>query len=116
RAAVSSGDAPRFPPTVESMRRPATFLAGLTPEEFLAQHFQKRPLLVRGALPGYVSPVSAEELAGLALEPEVESRVVRETAGSFQLERGPFDEAFFAGLPKSRWTLLVQDLDQHVPA
>jgi 50S ribosomal protein L16 3-hydroxylase len=97
------------------MSRPRTFLGGLTPDEFLARHFQKKPLLVRQGLPGYVSPISPEELAGLALEAEVESRVVRERRGTFQLDRGPFEESFFPGLPATHWTVLVQDLDQHVP-
>src|SRR5690606_13252233 len=94
---------------------PRTFLGGLTPTEFLQRHFQKEPLLVRNALPSYRPPVSPEELAGLALEDEVEARVVREQRGSFRLSRGPFSEAFFRGLPATHWTVLVQDLDQHIP-
>lgn len=71
--------------------------------------------MVRNALPSYRPPVSPEELAGLALEDEVEARVVREQRGSFRLSRGPFSEAFFRGLPATHWTVLVQDLDQHIP-
>jgi 50S ribosomal protein L16 3-hydroxylase len=97
------------------VRRPETFLGGLSPGEFLSQHWQKQPLLVRGALPGYTPPLSPDELAGLALSEQVESRLVQERSGTFELERGPFDEATFAGLPESHYTLLVQDLDQHVP-
>jgi 50S ribosomal protein L16 3-hydroxylase len=51
-------------------------LGGLTPQDFLAQYWQKRPLLVRGAYPDFVSPISPDELAGLACELEVESRLV----------------------------------------
>lgn len=97
------------------VRRPASFLGGLGAAEFLSRHWQKEPLLVRGALPGYGAPVSPDDLAALALSHDVESRLVEERDGSFQLTRGPFEEADFARLPEKQWTLLVQDLDQHVP-
>jgi ribosomal protein L16 Arg81 hydroxylase len=73
--------------------------------------------LLRGALAGINSPLDADELAGLACEPEVESRIVREQGPDrpWQVDHGPFDEAFFATLPDSHWTLLVQDADKHVP-
>lgn len=96
------------------MPRPTSFLGGLSPREFLARYWQKRPLLVRGALPGYSSPVTPDDLAALALSDEVESRLVRERRGRFELARGPFDEATLERLPATHWTLLVQDLDQHV--
>lgn len=98
------------------MKRPPGFLAGLSPDQFLDLHWQKRPLLVRDALPTLVPPVSAEELAGLALEAEVESRLVLQQDSTWQLLRGPFEDDRFATLPETHWTLLVQDLDQHLPA
>jgi len=49
-------------------------LGQTTPSEFLRGHWQRQPLLIRGALADYKSPLTAEELAGLALEKEVESR------------------------------------------
>jgi len=93
-------------------------LGGLTPERFLAEYWQKRPLLVRQAIPGFKSPLSADELAGLACEPEVESRLILEKGGSrpWQLEHGPFEEERFATLPESHWTLLVQRVNHWVPA
>ena len=51
-------------------------LGNLTPEQFLRVHWQRQPLLVRAALADYVAPLSVEELAGLTLEPEVESRLI----------------------------------------
>jgi 50S ribosomal protein L16 3-hydroxylase len=97
------------------MIRPPSFLAGLSEQEFLSKHWQKRPLLVRQALPDLAAPLTAEELAGLSLSEEVEARVVIEREGGWHLQRGPFEDSFFASLPSSHWTLLVQDLDQHVP-
>jgi len=95
----------------------ATLLGGLTPREFLKQYWQKRPLLIRAAFPGISPPLSAEELAGLACEEGVESRLVLQTrkAPGWQLRHGPFLHKDFTKLPKSRWTLLVQDVDKHVP-
>jgi len=94
---------------------PAVF-GELTAQQFLERHWQKSPLLVPGALPGFRSPLSADELAGLACEPEVESRLVlgsRET--TWQLEHGPFEEQRFRQLPERDWTLLVQDVDKWLP-
>ncbi|MGD8206682.1 MAG: cupin domain-containing protein, partial [Thiohalocapsa sp.] len=50
---------------------------GLDAAGFLSLYWQQRPLLMRGALPGLVSPIDADELAGLACESDVESRLVR---------------------------------------
>lgn len=94
-------------------------LGDLTVERFLAEHWQKRPLLVRGALPGIAPPLSPDELAGLACEPEVESRIVSRNADPlrpYSLRQGPFDEADFAALPERDWTLLVQDCDKQAPS
>ncbi len=90
---------------------------GLDKAEFLADYWQKRPLLMRQALPGYQSPLSPDELAGLACESWVESRIVLEKDGErpWEARHGPFEEEAFAALPDSHWTLLVQDVDKHVP-
>ncbi len=93
-------------------------LGGLAPSEFLDQYWQKRPLLIRQALPGFRPPLEPDELAGLACEAEVESRIVLERDGPepWSLAQGPFDEARFATLPETHWTLLVQECNRHVPA
>lgn len=67
--------------------------------------------MLRGVLPDYESPVSPEELAGLSLEPEVESRLIRKQGADWSLEHGPFEEATFLELPERDWTLLVQAVD-----
>ncbi|MER2297750.1 MAG: cupin domain-containing protein, partial [Pseudomonas sp.] len=66
--------------------------------------------------PDFESPIDPDELAGLALEEEVESRIVLEHgAHPWELRRGPFTEDTFAELPEKDWTLLVQAVDQFVP-
>lgn len=86
-------------------------------EEFLAQYWQKKPLLIRNAFAEISPPISAEELAGLACEEQVNARLVIENAASnhWQVEFGPFDESRFKQLPKTHWSLLVSDVEKHCP-
>lgn len=90
-------------------------LGDTTPAEFLREYWQQKPLLIREALPGYPPPLTADELAGLALEKEVESRLVESAGGQWSLRHGPFEESDFLTLPEQDWTLLVQGVDLWVP-
>jgi len=96
-------------------------LGGLTAEQFLNEYWQKKPLLIRNAFPDFEPPLSADELAGLACEAEIESRILIEEGHStlnisnWTVEHGPFDEARFATLPETHWTLLVQGVNTWVP-
>lgn len=98
------------------MTNPLTHLGDMPIETFLRDYWQKKPLLIRKAFPYFESPIDGDELAGLALEEEVESRLVLEKGKTpWELQHGPFDEKTFAKLPESHWTLLVQAVDQWVP-
>lgn len=92
-------------------------LGGLSADEFLTDYWQKKPLLIRNAIPEFVSPLTADELAGLSLEDDIESRIVVEQGqtGPWELQSGPFDGSIFQLLPESHWTLLVQAVDLWVP-
>lgn len=96
---------------------PLSLLGGLTAAEFLRDHWQRKPLLIRGAFPDFESPLDPDELAGLACEEGVEARLVEEHGpeGPWQVSHGPFDEAVFGELPERDWTLLVQAVDHYVP-
>lgn len=95
---------------------PLQVLGGISAREFLRDYWQKRPLLIRQAIPGFVSPISPDELAGLSLEEEVESRLVIEHGEQpWELRRGPFTDETYQNLPERDWTLLVQAVDQFVP-
>lgn len=95
---------------------PLQLLGGISAREFMRDYWQRKPLLVRQAFPDFESPIDPDELAGLALEEEVESRIVLEHgAHPWELRRGPFTEDTFAELPEKDWTLLVQAVDQFVP-
>lgn len=98
------------------MTQPLSHLGDMPVETFLRDYWQKKPLLIRNAFPDFESPIDGDELAGLALEEEVESRLVLEKGKEpWELLQGPFDEEIFTKLPESHWTLLVQAVDQWVP-
>lgn len=86
-------------------------------ERFLSEHWQNKPLLVRGAVRDFPDPLTPDELAGLACEDDVESRIVREEGGAhpWEVTWGPHPEERFAELPDEGWTILVQELHRHVP-
>jgi 50S ribosomal protein L16 3-hydroxylase len=88
-------------------------LGDISAEEFLAEYWQQKPLLIRSAIPNFEPPVDGNDLAGLSLEPDVESRLV--VGNDWQIEHGPFDEQRFQNLPEKDWTLLVQAVDLWLP-
>lgn len=95
---------------------PLEVLGGITAEVFLRDYWQKKPLLIRNAFPNFQSPLDANELAGLSLESEIESRIIIEHGETpWQLLHGPFEEQTYENLPPSHWTLLVQAVDQFIP-
>jgi 50S ribosomal protein L16 3-hydroxylase len=93
-------------------------LGGLSPRTFLRRHWQKRPLLVRAALSPFRDPVTPARLQLLAGREDVESRLVRERGGArpWEVQRGPLPASLLQQLGPSHWTLLVQNVDEHVPA
>jgi 50S ribosomal protein L16 3-hydroxylase len=82
-------------------------------EAFLAQHWQRKPLLIRNAIADFASPLPADELAGLALEEDIESRIIEHCDGPWRLHHGPFTAGDFQR--DNPWTLLVQAVDHYIP-
>lgn len=80
----------------------------------MRRHWQRRPLLVRKAFPGFVSPVSREQLFELASRDDVESRVIRSVRGRWTLDHGPFAPERLPLRARRDWTLLVQGVDLHL--
>ncbi len=87
---------------------------GMPPADFLRDYWQKRPLLIRNAFPGYRSPITPEDLAGLACEDGVLARIIQHdrVADTWTVRQGPFPEEAFPAMPDRDWTLLVQDVDK----
>ena len=80
---------------------------------FLSTYWQKRPTVIRQAFPHFVDPLEPEELAGLAMEEEIDSRIVSRLPAGWSVEHGPFSD--FASRQESGWTLLVQAVDHWHP-
>jgi len=87
---------------------------GMSAARFLRDYWQKRPLLIRDAFPGFVSPITPDELAGLSCEQGTLGRLIQHhrKRDHWQVRSGPFAESVFSGLGKHDWTLLVQDVDK----
>ena len=90
-------------------------LGGITPAQFLAEYWQKKPLLIKQAISNFTGLLSPEELAGLACEDDVQSRIVQQKGGKWLLKNGPFDDVDFSKLPKKDWSLLVQSVNHYLP-
>lgn len=82
---------------------------------FLREYWQKKPLLIRNPWIDWNNPLDPDELAGLACEKDMESRLVTQSGDQWSVEHGPLAEDRFATLGKTHWTLLVQAVDHHVP-
>jgi len=91
-------------------------LGGLTPQQFMRRHWQKKPLLVRQALPGVAAPVSRTALFELAAGDTAESRLVQRRGDGWSLRHGPLPRRALPPLSRPGWTLLVQGLDLHQQA
>jgi len=94
---------------------PLPLLNNLTPSQFLSEYWQKKPLLIKNAIPGFKGLLTPEELAGLACEEDVQSRIVQKKGNQWALKNGPFDETDFSKLPAKDWTLLVQSVNHFLP-
>jgi 50S ribosomal protein L16 3-hydroxylase len=103
-------------PLPDGIDRPTPLLGGLSPQQFMRRHWQKRPLLIRQALAGVEAPVSRSELFAMATRDDVESRLVVRDGSAWTLRHGPLRRRSLPGLRTPGWTLLVQGLDLLVPA
>src|SRR5690625_7404722 len=86
-------------------------LGSLTPEQFMQEYWQKKPLLIRQAIPNFKSPISPDELCLLATNDYVESRYIRRHHGNWELNYGPLGELPDFSVPN--WTILIQNLEAH---
>lgn len=82
-------------------------------QAFLENVWQRRPLLIKDALPNWRSPLTAEELAGLSLEAGTDSRLIGHNDGVWEFNTGPFSSSHFDR--SDAWTLLVNGVEQWVP-
>ena len=93
--------------------KPLALLAGLSPAQFMRRYWQKKPLLVRGAIPGFKPLLSRAELFKLASNDAVESRLIVKNSHGWRMKNGPFSPRGLPPLKQPGWTLLVQGVDGH---
>jgi len=115
---------PPKPPQPLPIQEAWALLGGMSPERFMKEYWQKKPLLVRGAIPAFTlaklsgegldSPISMAELAELSSHQTVESRLVQ--SNPWSLNHGPFKARNLPKLNDPDWTLLVQGMNGHHPA
>jgi len=91
-------------------------LGGISPKKFLRNYWQKKPLLVREALPGFQGLLTRDDLIQLACRDDAQSRLITQRKGRWQVQHGPFSSQVFSRLPKKQWTLLVQDVNHFLPS
>jgi 50S ribosomal protein L16 3-hydroxylase len=90
-------------------------LGGLTVNEFLRDYWQKKPLLIRKAFPDFKGLLDPQQLIALACGEDVQARIVTQSRGKFGLQHSPFDPEDFENFGKSKWTVLVQGVNHHLP-
>ena len=95
------------------IQKPLALLAGLSPAQFMRRHWQKKPLLVRSAVPGFQPLLSRAELFKLASHDSVESRLIVQSSTGWRMKSGPFSPRGLPPLKQDGWTLLVQGVDGH---
>ena len=97
--------------------QPLQLLGGLSPATFMRRHWQKKPLVIRQAIPGLTAPLDRAELFDLAAQDDVQSRLVIQTPATplkpWRLKQGPFGRKNLPALKQAGWTLLVQGVDLH---
>ncbi|MDB5850999.1 MAG: cupin [Rhodoferax sp.] len=89
-------------------------LGGLSPALFMKRHWQKKPLLIRQAVPGMQPLLDRAALFDLAGDEAVESRLIAQAGTGWKLRSGPFPRRALPPVKQPGWTLLVQGVDQHV--
>ena len=96
------------------MKTKLTLLGGLSTEEFLRDYWQKKPLLIRQAVPGFNGLLNPQQLVELSCLEDAQARLVKQTRGNWQLAHGPFDLDEMAKL-RGKWTVLVQGVNHVLP-
>jgi 50S ribosomal protein L16 3-hydroxylase len=100
-----------------NIQEPLQLLGGLSPKTFMQRHWQKKPLVIRQAIPGFSPLLDRAELLDLAAQEEVESRLVVQAsakgASGWRFKHGPFARKALPPFKQAGWTLLVQGVDLH---
>lgn len=97
------------------MKNTLTLLGNLSVNEFLRDYWQKKPLLIRGAVPHFNGLLDPQQLIELACTEDVQARLVTQLRGQFDLQYSPFTPEDFTRFGKAKWSVLVQGVNHHLP-
>lgn len=97
------------------MKTPLPLLGGLTVNQFLDRYWQKKPLLIRQAIPRFNGLLDPQQLMTLACDPDAQARAVVHRRKKWELYHAPFEPDDFSGMEKQKWTVLVQGINHHLP-
>jgi 50S ribosomal protein L16 3-hydroxylase len=98
-----------------TMKKPLALLGGLTVNAFLRDYWQKKPLLIRQALPHFNGLLDQQQLMALACDPDAQARAVVCRRNKWELYQAPFEPDDFSGMEKMKWTVLLQGLNHYLP-
>ncbi len=97
------------------MDKPLALLGGLSVNRFLREYWQKKPLLIRQAIPGFGGLLDPEQLLALACDPDAQARAVVHRRNKWELYHAPFEADDFSGMERLKWTVLVQGVNHYLP-
>jgi len=97
------------------MNKKISLLGDLSINEFLREYWQKKPLLIRQAIPEFTGLLNPKQLIELACDADAQARLVNHKRGKWHLHHGPFDAADFTALGKTAWSILVQGVNHTLP-
>lgn len=100
---------------IRRMNKPSPLLGGLSINQFLRDYWQKKPLLIRQAMPGFNGLLDPKQLLQLACDPDAQARAVVQRRGKWELYHAPFEPEDFEGMEKMKWTVLVQGVNHYLP-
>jgi 50S ribosomal protein L16 3-hydroxylase len=100
---------------IGAMKSKLALLGGLGANEFLRDYWQKKPLLIRQAIPGFTGLLDPRQLIALACTEDVQARLVTQLRGKFELRQAPFEPEDFDMAGKVKWSVLVQGMNHHLP-
>jgi len=98
------------------VEQPLELLGGISPQVFMKRYWQKKPLIVRQAVPNFKPLLTRTELFDLAACDDVQTRMVikkPDSACGWQLKNGPFERRSLPPLKQGGWTILLQGVDLH---
>ena len=97
----------------QSINLPVQLLGGISPAEFMRKYWQKKPCIIRNAIPDFKPLLSRQELFVLSQNQDVESRLIVSNGDKWSLAHGPMTAKQIPSIKKPNWTLLVQGVDLH---